>query len=122
MNMRHTMRHIHRLHRPLVSSLLVAAVLHPAVAAESKGNVERAAGKTSMCEGCHGISGYRTSYPLVYSVPYIGGQNERYLASALEAYRKGDREHPTMRAIAEGLSDEDIADLAAYYSRARDAR
>ena len=55
-------------------------------------------------------------YPEVYSVPMIGGQSETYLINALKAYRSGDRTHPGMRAIATTLSDQDIFDLAAYYS------
>ena len=98
---------------------MAAALLLPGVgnAADApKGDPQRAADKVAMCVGCHGIKGYRASYPEVYSVPMIAGQSERYLAAALEAYRKGDRAHPTMRAIAGSLTDEDIADLAAYYA------
>jgi cytochrome c553 len=73
--------------------------------------------KTQMCEGCHGIEGWRTAYPEVYRVPKLGGQHEAYLASALRAYKSGDRSHPSMRAIAGSLSDADIANLAAYYAR-----
>jgi cytochrome c553 len=50
-------------------------------------------------------------------VPMLGGQSAKYIESALKAYRKGDRKHPTMRGIAGGLSDQDIANLAAYYSQ-----
>jgi cytochrome c553 len=74
--------------------------------------------KTQLCEGCHGIVGWRTAYPEVYHVPKIGGQHEAYLISALKQYRSGDRSHPSMRAIAGSLTDEDMANLAAYYSRA----
>lgn len=72
--------------------------------------------KTSMCAGCHGISGYKTAFPEVYSVPKLGGQHAAYLVKALQAYKSGDRAHPSMRAIAATLSDQDIADLAAYYA------
>jgi cytochrome c553 len=48
-------------------------------------------------------------------VPMISGQNAKYLGNALAAYKKGDRKHPTMRAIATSLSDQDMADLAAFY-------
>ncbi|KAF1048544.1 MAG: Cytochrome c4 [Xylophilus sp.] len=68
-----------------------------------------------MCIGCHGIPGYQASFPSVYKVPKISGQGGKYIASALDAYRKGDRQHPTMRGIAESLTDQDIADVAAYY-------
>jgi cytochrome c553 len=74
--------------------------------------------KTQLCEGCHGIQGWRTAYPEVYSVPKLGGQHEAYLVSALKQYRSGDRSHPSMRAIAASLTDEDMANLAAYYARA----
>jgi cytochrome c553 len=71
--------------------------------------------KTQMCAGCHGIDGWRTAYPEVYGVPKIGGQHPAYIVKALQAYKNGDRGHPTMKAIAASLSDKDMADLAAYY-------
>jgi len=80
------------------------------------GDVQAARDKVSMCIGCHGIKGYKASFPEVYHVPMIAGQNARYIQVALEAYRSGARNHPTMDAIAGSLSDEDIADLAAYYA------
>ena len=73
--------------------------------------------KIAMCEGCHGIPGYRTAYPQVYPVPKLGGQGEVYIANALHAYKAGQRSHPSMRGIAASLSDKDIADLAAYYAK-----
>ena len=71
------------------------------------------------CQGCHGIEGWRTAYPEVYSVPRIGGQHAAYLVNALKAYKSGERKHPSMRGIAVSLSDKDMADLAAYYSEAK---
>lgn len=76
--------------------------------------------KNSMCAGCHSIPGYKASFPEVYQVPLIGGQHEVYLVNSLKAYRSGERNHPTMRAIARGLTDQDIADLAAFYARLPD--
>jgi cytochrome c553 len=73
--------------------------------------------KAAMCIGCHGIPGYQSSFPEVHKVPMISGQNAKYIASALAAYKKGDRRHPTMRAIAGSLNDGDMADLAAYYEK-----
>ena len=70
-----------------------------------------------MCIGCHNIPGYQASFPEVYKVPKIAGQNGKYIVSALAAYRKGERKHPTMRAIAGSLSDQDMADLAAFYAQ-----
>lgn len=107
--------------RGLVAGLLLAlAGLWAAPAAfaeELVGNIEAARDKVSNCTGCHGIKGYRSSFPTVYTVPRIAGQTERYLINALIAYRKGDRDHPSMSAIAAGLSDQDIADLAAFYAQ-----
>ena len=73
--------------------------------------------KAAMCIGCHGIPGYQASFPEIYKVPMIAGQNAKYLATSLAGYKKGDRKHPTMRAIATSLSDQDMADLAAYYEQ-----
>lgn len=69
-----------------------------------------------MCAGCHNIPGYKTAFPAVYSVPKIDGQHAPYIVSALRAYKSGERRHPSMRAIAAGLSDQDMADLAAFYA------
>jgi cytochrome c553 len=71
--------------------------------------------KAAMCIGCHGIKGYQASFPEVHKVPMISGQNGKYIIAALNAYKKGDRKHPTMRGIAASLSEKDMADLAAYY-------
>ena len=79
-------------------------------------NAQAGEKKAAMCIGCHGIPGYQASFPEVYKVPMIAGQNDKYIISALTQYRKGDRKHPTMRGIAASLSDQDMADLAAFYS------
>ncbi|MBI3371260.1 MAG: cytochrome c [Betaproteobacteria bacterium] len=70
----------------------------------------------SMCIGCHGIPGYKTAYPEVYHVPKLAGQQQAYIVKALHAYKSGERMHASMRGIAASLSDQDIADLAAYYA------
>lgn len=92
------------------------AALAPAAAMAQTGNPEAGKAKNAQCVGCHGIPGYKASFPTVYSVPMIAGQSEKYLEAALIAYRKGERSHPTMRSVAGVLSDQDIADLAAYYA------
>jgi cytochrome c553 len=94
-----------------------AAAQTPGAAQTAAGDAARGREKTQMCAGCHGIEGWRTAFPEVYRVPRIGGQHEAYLAKALQAYKTGERSHPSMRAIASSLSDRDIADLAAYYAR-----
>ena len=87
-----------------------------AQAQDIKGDAKAGETKNAMCIGCHGIKGYQASFPEVYKVPMISGQAAKYLVSSLNAYKKGERKHPTMRGIAEALSDQDIADLAAHYS------
>ncbi len=83
------------------------------------GDPDRGRTKAYTCRGCHGIPGYRNVYPH-YHVPLIGGQNEAYLIEALKSYREGRRRHPTMRAQGLTLSDQDIADIAAFLARAGD--
>ena len=87
-----------------------------AQAADVVGNAKAGQSKVAMCIGCHGIPEYRTAFPEVYRVPILGGQNQQYLANALHEYKKGDRHFQTMHAVASSLSDQDIADLAAYYA------
>ena len=82
----------------------------------AEGDPTAGKGKTTMCIGCHGIGGYKTVFPDVYHVPKLGGQHAAYIVKALQEYKAGNRSHPTMRAIAAGLSDQDMADLAAYYA------
>jgi len=104
----------------ILPQLLMAASLALAgfsvQADEVKGSAAAGNAKVWLCVGCHSIPEYRADYPLVYKVPMLGGQNAGYIASALAAYKKGERKHPTMRAIAGSLSDQDMADLGEYYA------
>ena len=95
----------------------VACVTVSAQAQQVTGNAQDGAKKVAMCVGCHGIIGYQASFPEIHKVPMIAGQSASYITSALTAYKGGDRKHPTMRAIADTLKEQDIADLAAYYSQ-----
>jgi cytochrome c553 len=81
------------------------------------GDAAKGGQKNQMCTGCHGIEGWRTAYPEVYRVPLIGGQHEAYIVKALQEYKNGERQHPSMRAIASSLTDQDMADLAAFYAQ-----
>ncbi len=94
-----------------------ANVAHIAHAADVVGDAKAATNKVAMCIGCHGIPGYKATFPELYQVPMLGGQSAKYLENALKAYQKGERKHLSMRGIAASLSDQDIADLAAYYSQ-----
>ena len=100
-----------------IFALAVASVTAVSHAQEVKGDIKAGEKKIAMCIGCHGIPGYQASFPEVHKVPMISGQSGKYIASALDAYKKGDRKHPTMRGIADSLSEQDIADVAAYYEQ-----
>lgn len=102
-----------------VTAILVAMGGYAMAQGATKGDAEAAKTKITMCIGCHGLVGYKTAFPLVYHVPMIGGQSADYLMKALQAYRAGERNHPSMSAVAQSLSDQDIADLAAYYGKAK---
>jgi cytochrome c553 len=95
------------------------AALASTAYAETPGEKDAKYGKApaATCIGCHGIEGYKASFPNIYSVPKISGQSQKYIENSLLAYRKGERSHPTMKAIAAALSDADITALAAYYSK-----
>ncbi len=103
--------------KKIILGFVLLFLAGPALAQAPVGNAEAGKGKISMCEGCHGIPDYRTAYPHVYHVPLIMGQQQAYIVNALHEYKSGARSHPSMRAVAEGLSDQDIADIAAYFSR-----
>ena len=93
-----------------------AAGMFLAGAAMADGDAAAGKQKTTMCQGCHGIPGYKTAFPSVYNVPKLGGQHAAYIVKALQGYKSGERSHPSMRAIAAGLTDKDMADLGAYYA------
>jgi cytochrome c553 len=101
------------------TSLLLASFVSLASFALPAQAQDAAAGqkKAEMCIGCHGIPGYQSSFPQVHKVPMISGQGGKYVVAALAAYKKGERKHPTMRAIAATLSDQDMADLGAFYEK-----
>lgn len=103
--------------KKLFAILVLAGIANGVVAADLVGNPQAGGNKVAMCIGCHGIPGYRTAFPDVYQVPMLGGQSQKYLESALNQYRKGERKHPSMLGVANGLSDQDIVDLAAYYAQ-----
>ncbi|MEO5734872.1 MAG: c-type cytochrome [Rubrivivax sp.] len=107
---------IHRLLAVSVALLVLSpAAFSQAAVAAPGGDPVKGEQKASMCIGCHGIVGYQASFPVVYKVPMISGQNAEYIVAALAAYKKGERKHPTMRAIAGSMNDADMADLAAFY-------
>ena len=92
--------------------LALAGALTSAQAQDAAAGQKNAA----MCVGCHGIVGYQSSFPEIYRVPKVAGQNAAYIVAALTAYKKGERKHPTMAGIGRGLSDQEMADLGAFYA------
>ncbi|WP_101049849.1 c-type cytochrome [Macromonas nakdongensis] len=103
---------------PLLKTVVASATvaLSFGAAAQATGDVKAGESKAAMCIGCHGIPGYQNSFPEIHKVPKISGQSDKFIVSALVAYQKGERKHPSMRGIAGSLSEQDIADLAAFYA------
>jgi len=92
-----------------------ASTTVPAQDQPLQGDAKHGKAISYTCLGCHGIEGYKNAYPM-YSVPKLEGQHPEYLIAALQEYRSGDRAHLTMHAQASTLSDQDIADIAAYFA------
>ena len=101
------------------SAIFLAA---SAQAADVVPNAKAGEGKIAMCIGCHGIPNYHTAFPEVYHVPKIAGQSATYLQAALKEYQEGKRKFATMEAIAAPLTEQDMADIAAYYSQQAPAK
>jgi cytochrome c553 len=104
--------------RALCCAAFVAiTVASPSAMAES--DIDNGRLQSQTCMGCHGAPGMRNAYP-GYRVPKLGGQHADYLVAALQAYKAKLRSHPTMQAQAADLSDEDMADIAAYFTSLKD--
>lgn len=96
--------------------IVAALLLSMPLAGHAAGDPEAGRRAAKTCMGCHGVEGYRNAYPS-YHVPKVGGQHEDYIVSALKAYRSGKRSHQTMQSQAANLTDEDIANIAAYFAQ-----
>ena len=94
----------------LASTIVVAA--DSSATAAYVGNADQGKSKSVTCAGCHGADGNSA----VADYPKLSGQHSTYLQSTLKAYRDGSRANAIMAGFAAALSDEDIADLAAYFS------
>lgn len=99
---------------------LLAALGLASVATLASADGDPAAGqiKFETCRGCHAVPSYTNAFPQ-YPVPMIGGQHATRIVAALQAYRAGDRKHPTMIAQASSLTDQDMQDIAAYLAADR---
>ena len=94
----------------LIGTLIASVVFSSPLCAA--GNADAGKAKAGMCAACHGMDGISAA-PIW---PNLAGQKEQYLVKQLKAFREGTRSEPTMTALVSSLSDEDIANLAAYYS------
>ena len=99
--------------RLLFASLLLSSMI--ASGAQAAGDATAGKHKAQACMGCHGSPGYSNVYPS-YQVPKLGGQHAEYIVAALKAYAGQQRSHKTMHANAASLNDQDMADIAAYFS------
>ena len=96
---------------PLSLAALAFAFAGPVLAAKA-GNAAAGKQKAAACGACHGADGNKT---LDDTYPRLAGQYPDYLSKALHEYKSGKRKNPVMAGQAQALSDEDIADLAAYF-------
>lgn len=97
------------------TTILAFGLLLGTVQIAQAGDAAEGEKKAYTCLGCHGVLHYVNTYP-TYHVPRLGGQHADYLIAALKAYRDKSRSHVTMQANAGLLTDEDIADIAAYFA------
>lgn len=96
---------------------MASVALAQAPAGGGAGNAQAGKNKVYQCQGCHGIPDWKTAFPEVYRVPKLGGQKPAYLVAALRAYKTGERDFATMRAMVADMSEQDMADIAAYYGQ-----
>ena len=102
----------------IASAALAASAQQQPAPAKAAGNAAAGKNKVYQCQGCHGIADWKTAFPEVYRVPKLGGQKPEYIVAALKAYKSGERDFATMRGIVADLSEQDMADIAAYYGAA----
>lgn len=90
----------------------LAAIGACSIPAQAAGDAAAGKKKAAMCAVCHGLDGIAK----LPGAPNLAGQNEIYLVRSLTAYKTGERKNEQMSIVAPSLSDEDIANLAAYYA------
>lgn len=92
--------------------LLAATLALTATVSQAAGDAAAGEQKAAACIACHGAGGNST----IASNPILAGQHRSYLVQALQAYKAGTRNNPIMKGMSAGLSDQDIEDLAVYFS------
>lgn len=103
--------------KKIIIAALAAAALANSAAALAAGDEAAGKKKAQTCMGCHGVDGYFNVYPS-YRVPKLWGQHPAFIVAALKSYRDGNRQHATMQSQAADLSDQDMADIAAFFANA----
>jgi len=99
--------------KPIILAFAAAMTLLAGQYAVASGNASRGLEKSQACQACHGQDG---NMAVDANTPIIAGQHAAYLEFALRQYRSGERQNALMNGFAESLSDQDIADLAAWYA------
>lgn len=90
----------------LISGLLLLA------GAASAADIAAGKTKAAVCAACHGANGIS----IIPDYPNLAGQKVKYLESSIKAYRDGERKNPIMSPMASGLTDADVANIAAYFA------
>lgn len=96
-----------------LSALMLAGLAVSAESAMAQGNASAGQGKVTVCLACHGESGNDSLLP---AVPKLGGQHEKYLLKQLQDIKSGVREVQLMAGMLNAMSDQDLADIAAWYA------
>ncbi|MCH8505653.1 MAG: cytochrome c [Ectothiorhodospiraceae bacterium] len=105
-----------KLKHVLCAALLGGLAVTGVAQADDDGDVVRGQQLAETCMGCHAVEGLRNAYPS-YRVPKIGGQTAQFIYNSLGAYQQGTRAHPTMRAQAGSLSEQEMRDIAAFFAQ-----
>jgi cytochrome c553 len=100
-----------KMKKMLLTSLGMAALLAMTWNAQAAGNAQAGKIKAASCAGCHGPNGEG-----VGSNPALAGKSEEQLLQALQDYKSGKRANPIMKGMTGTLSDQDMADVAAYFA------
>lgn len=103
--------------RLALAALLLANLVLPVMADSDARLVDGKRIAETVCIACHGLDGQGAPAPVTPLPPRLGAQQRQYLTGKLEKYRSGALDHPIMSAIASGLSDDDIVNVAEWYSR-----
>jgi len=93
----------------ILASILITSLTNPILAA---GGAEAGQAKSATCMGCHGLAGNST----IPNFPKLAGQGEAYIVKQLQYFKSGERGNAMMAGVALSLSDQDMEDVAAYYS------